>query len=133
MDPDAVVQCPYDPSHQVRVSRLPYHLVRCQKVSRALATCPFNARHRVPRGHLRSHLSSCPDKRLLEDPQGTEDTRGTLWSCPEPPGAWQPPPCQENWDAELDALEEPPPFILNVTSCDLPVPCDRYDPRGPPQ
>ncbi|OWK49494.1 Gametocyte-specific factor 1, partial [Lonchura striata] len=75
MEPDALVQCPYDRNHQVRVSRLPYHLVRCQQnnpqVSRALATCPFNARHRVPRGHLRSHVSCCPDKLPLELPPGT--------------------------------------------------------------
>ncbi|NXF76197.1 GTSF1 factor, partial [Sclerurus mexicanus] len=162
------------------------------QASRHLATCPFNARHRVPRNHLRSHLSSCPDKRLLDASQGTlcppqgrlcpqvcpgvarplsltavlsvpADTEGMPWSTsgmhPEPPEPWQPPPCRENWDAgegprrflvvpavspppgwhdpvlspraELDALEELPPFILNVTSWDLPTPCDRYDPRGP--
>ncbi|TRZ11598.1 hypothetical protein HGM15179_015505 [Zosterops borbonicus] len=122
MEPEALVQCPYDRSHQVRVSRLPYHLVRCQQnnpqVSRTLATCPFNARHRVPRAHLRGHVTACPDRRL-ELPPGA-----TAW---EPPQAWQPPPCREDWDAELSELEleEPPPFILHVTKGDLPVPCHR--------
>ncbi|NXI17219.1 GTSF1 factor, partial [Irena cyanogastra] len=153
MEPDALVQCPYDRSHQVRVSRLPYHLVRCQQnnpqVSRTLATCPFNARHRVPRAHLRSHVTSCPDKLPLELPPGAravpecprlspavpgrvpsppaplspadpEDTAGTAWG---PPQAWQPPPCREDWDAGELELEEPPPFILQVTKGDLPVPC----------
>ncbi|NXY26942.1 GTSF1 factor, partial [Atrichornis clamosus] len=96
------------------------------QVSRTLATCPFNARHRVPRGHLRSHVTSCPDRLLLDVPPDTEDTpRG---HPREPPRAWQPPPCREDWDAELSELEEPPPFILNVTNGDLPVPCHRYDP-----
>ncbi|NXO46492.1 GTSF1 factor, partial [Locustella ochotensis] len=162
MEPDALVQCPYDRSHRVRVSRLPYHLVRCQQnnpqVSRTLATCPFNARHRVPRAHLRSHVTSCPDKLPLELPPGTpcppprvspgvprcvpvtavpsvpaepEDTAGTAW---EPPQAWQPPPCREDWDAELSELEleEPPPFILHVTKGDLPVPCHSLDPSAAP-
>lgn len=35
MDPEALVQCPYDKAHQIRVSRLPYHLVKCQRVSGA--------------------------------------------------------------------------------------------------
>ncbi|XP_066063645.1 gametocyte-specific factor 1 [Chamaea fasciata] len=130
MEPDALVQCPYDRSHQVRVSRLPYHLVRCQQnhpqVSRTLATCPFNASHRVPRAHLRGHVTSCPDKLLLELPPDPEDTAGT---------AWEPPPCREDWDAELSELEleEPPPFILHVTKGDLPVPCYSPDPATPPE
>ncbi|NXF00355.1 GTSF1 factor, partial [Menura novaehollandiae] len=161
MEPDALVQCPYDRNHRVRVSRLPYHLIRCQRnnpqVSRTLATCPFNARHRVPRGHLRSHVTSCPDKLLLDVPAGmrcpppgaprcpqvcppltavpsvpaaTEDVPG---STREPPRAWQPPPCREDWDAELSELEEPPPFILNVTTGDLPVPCHSSPPAAPPE
>ncbi|XP_032939195.1 gametocyte-specific factor 1 [Catharus ustulatus] len=136
MEPDALVQCPYDRSHQVRVSRLPYHLVRCQQnnpqVSRSLATCPFNARHRVPRGHLRSHVSSCPDKLPLELPPDPEDAAGAPW---EPPQAWQPPPCREDWDAELSELEQeqPPPFVLHVTKGDLPVPCPSPDPATPPE
>ncbi|NXW80537.1 GTSF1 factor, partial [Hirundo rustica] len=124
MEPDALVQCPYDRSHQVRVSRLPYHLVRCQQnnpqVSRGLATCPFNARHRVPRAQLRGHAATCPDRLRLELPPDPEDAAGKAW---EPPQAWQPPPCREDWDAELSELEEHPPFILRVTKGDLPVPC----------
>ncbi|XP_063035362.1 gametocyte-specific factor 1 [Melospiza melodia melodia] len=84
MDPDAVVQCPYDRNHQVRESRLPYHLVRCQQnnpqVSRTLATCPFNARHRVPRALLRAHVASCPDKLPLELPPDPEEGHGQ--DCP---------------------------------------------------
>ncbi|NXS19230.1 GTSF1 factor, partial [Mystacornis crossleyi] len=92
------------------------------QVSRSLATCPFNARHRVPHGHLRSHVTSCPDKLLLELPPEAEDTATMAW---EPPRAWRPPPCREDWEAELSELqlEERLPFILHVTNGDLPVPC----------
>ncbi|XP_038020243.1 gametocyte-specific factor 1 isoform X1 [Motacilla alba alba] len=159
MEPDALVQCPYDRSHQVRVSRLPYHLVRCQQnnpqVSRTLATCPFNARHRVPRALLRAHVTSCPDKLPLELPPGVSPAvprcaqvcpltavpcvpavpEDTLQTAGGPPQAWQPPPCQEDWDAEQSELEleEPLPFILQVTKGDLPVPCHSADPAAPPE
>uniref|UniRef100_A0A8C9G491 CHHC U11-48K-type domain-containing protein n=1 Tax=Pavo cristatus TaxID=9049 RepID=A0A8C9G491_PAVCR len=75
MDPEALVQCPYDKAHQIRVSRLPYHLVKCQRnnpqVARSLEICPFNARHRMPRAELQRHIACCPDQRLLFDAQGT--------------------------------------------------------------
>lgn len=32
MDGEEQVPCPYDKSHLIRVSRLPYHLVKCQRV-----------------------------------------------------------------------------------------------------
>ncbi|XP_041324167.1 gametocyte-specific factor 1 isoform X2 [Pyrgilauda ruficollis] len=103
MEPDALVQCPYDRSHQVRVSRLPYHLVRCQQnnpqVSRTLATCPFNARHRVPRALLRGHVTSCPDKLPLELPPGvprcaqvpTQTPRTRPGQAGDPPRPGSPP------------------------------------------
>uniref|UniRef100_A0A669QAM6 CHHC U11-48K-type domain-containing protein n=1 Tax=Phasianus colchicus TaxID=9054 RepID=A0A669QAM6_PHACC len=75
MDPEALVQCPYDKAHQIRVSRLPYHLVKCQRnnpqVARSMEICPFNARHRIPRAELQRHIACCPDQRLLFDSQGT--------------------------------------------------------------
>ncbi|KAK4807381.1 hypothetical protein QYF61_027424 [Mycteria americana] len=152
MDPEALVQCPYDKSHQVRVSRLPYHLVKCQRnnprVARTLATCPFNARHRVPQAKLRSHVASCPDKRQPDLPHEMDAPFGDGMKQPEVPAAWQGPPCQEDWEAgaklpllavspqgwhvpisspfaELEGLEDPPPFVLNVRTNDLLLPCDR--------
>uniref|UniRef100_A0A8C2YGZ1 Gametocyte specific factor 1 n=1 Tax=Coturnix japonica TaxID=93934 RepID=A0A8C2YGZ1_COTJA len=75
MDPEALVQCPYDKAHQIRVSRLPYHLVKCQRnnpqVARTLEVCPFNARHRLPRAELQRHIACCPDQRQLFDCHGT--------------------------------------------------------------
>ncbi|KAM7080026.1 gametocyte-specific factor 1 isoform 1-T1 [Ciconia maguari] len=135
MDPEALVQCPYDKSHQVRVSRLPYHLVKCQRnnprVARTLATCPFNARHRVPQAKLRSHVTSCPDKRQPDLPHEMDTSFGDGMKRPEVPAAWQGPPCQEDWEAELEGLEDPPPFVLNVRTNDLLLPCDSSAPAAP--
>ncbi|NWV73373.1 GTSF1 factor, partial [Dasyornis broadbenti] len=120
MEPDALVQCPYDRSHQVRVSRLPYHLVRCQQVR--------GVPRQVSPGVSLSPPHGCP----LCTPADPGDTAGDRKAW-EPPRAWQPPPCREDWDAELSELEveEPPPFILNVTKGDLPVPCHSSGPAAP--
>ncbi|XP_074663692.1 LOW QUALITY PROTEIN: gametocyte-specific factor 1 [Strix aluco] len=135
MDPEALVQCPYDKSHQVRASRLPYHIVKCQRnhpqVARMLATCPFNARHRVPQANLRSHIASCPDKRLSDLPHEMDMSLGNRMKQPEIPTAWQSPPCQEDWEAELEDLEDPPPFIFNIGMNDLLLPCDSFAPAAP--
>ncbi|XP_040395265.1 gametocyte-specific factor 1 [Cygnus olor] len=131
-EPEALVQCPYDRSHRVRAARLPYHLVKCQRnnpqVARHLATCPFNARHRVPRAELRSHLASCPDRRQIDVPP---EAAAAETKSPEAPAAWQSPPCREDWEAELDGLEDAPPFILTVTTGELLLPSDRCAPAAP--
>uniref|UniRef100_A0A8V5GWS2 Uncharacterized protein n=1 Tax=Melopsittacus undulatus TaxID=13146 RepID=A0A8V5GWS2_MELUD len=91
MDPESLVQCPFDGSHRVRASRLPYHLVRCERnhpqLARSLATCPFNARHRVPQPELRRHVTECPDRR-----HGTaQRTPHVTPSPPAPPLTCAPP------------------------------------------
>ncbi|XP_042652775.1 gametocyte-specific factor 1 isoform X3 [Tyto alba] len=146
MEPEALVQCPYDSSHRLRASRLPYHLVKCEQcllslltpshpqnnpqVARTLATCPFNARHRVPQAKLWSHVASCPDKRQPDLPHEMDMSLGDRAKQSDVPTAWQSPPCQEDWEAELEDLEDPPPFIFNVRMNDpLLLPRDRT-PRG---
>ncbi|XP_033927449.1 gametocyte-specific factor 1 [Melopsittacus undulatus] len=128
MDPESLVQCPFDGSHRVRASRLPYHLVRCERnhpqLARSLATCPFNARHRVPQPELRRHVTECPDRRHeMELPP--------LKSSQQPEVPWKAPPCQEDWEAELSGLEDPEPFILNPCSKELLLPWDSSPPAAP--
>lgn len=134
-DPQALVQCPYDKSHRVRVARLPYHLVKCERnnpqVARQLAICPFNARHRVPHAELQRHLASCPDRRPMDVPLEAPMKPGADGKSPEAPAAWQSPPCQEDWDAELEGLEDAPPFIFKVTTGELRLPSDRRTPAAP--
>ncbi|XP_053907458.1 gametocyte-specific factor 1 isoform X3 [Cuculus canorus] len=122
MDPEDLVQCPYDKNHRVRVSRLPYHLVKCQRnnpgIARSLTTCPFNARHRVPQHQLRSHLASCPDQHLSSLPPEMGTSQSQRVQQPEAPvvprGAQQ-----EDWEAEVENLEDPLPFIFDGSMNDL--------------
>ncbi|OPJ72600.1 gametocyte-specific factor 1 [Patagioenas fasciata monilis] len=134
MDPEQLVQCPYDKSHQIRVARLPYHLVKCEKnnpgVARRLATCPFNARHRVPRTAFQHHIASCPDKRQLDLLLGTDSPLSNPTARNETPPAWQGPTCQEDWEAELQDLEEQPPFILRAGANNLLLPSDSSAPAA---
>ena len=37
-DVDELVECPYDPLHMIRVSRFPYHLIKCAKVRATVYT-----------------------------------------------------------------------------------------------
>jgi len=32
IDPNRIVQCPYDKNHQIRASRFPFHVLKCRKV-----------------------------------------------------------------------------------------------------
>ncbi|KAG6922477.1 gametocyte specific factor 1 [Chelydra serpentina] len=104
LDPERLIQCPYDAHHQIRACRFPYHLIKCRKnhpeIVKQLATCPFNARHQVPRAEISRHISSCDDKRCIE-----QDIVSQLNDCRREKmntvSMWQPPPCDEDWDKEL--------------------------------
>ncbi|KAG2468141.1 PFD5 protein, partial [Polypterus senegalus] len=65
-DPEALQQCPYDKSHQIRAIRFPYHLIKCGKnhpeLAKQLKSCPFNARHLVQKHELSSHIANCEDR-----------------------------------------------------------------------
>ncbi|XP_042558241.1 gametocyte-specific factor 1-like [Dipodomys spectabilis] len=71
VDPERLLQCPYDKNHKIRSCRFPYHLVKCKEnhpdIAARLATSPFNARHLVPRDQLTEHIATCMDKTSLED------------------------------------------------------------------
>ncbi|KFP87479.1 Gametocyte-specific factor 1, partial [Acanthisitta chloris] len=107
MDPQRLIQCPFDKHHQIRAYRFPYHLVKCRKnnpeVAKTLDTCPFNARHLVPHAKLKDHIMNCRDKTLMEqdianqacDHQQKQVNDGSTWQAP---------PCDEDWDKE--ALEQ---------------------------
>ncbi|XP_030051331.1 gametocyte-specific factor 1 [Microcaecilia unicolor] len=112
LDPEALLQCPYDSNHQIRACRFPYHLVKCRKnhpdVVKQLATCPFNARHLIPRAEIGHHISTCDDKSCIEQ-DIVQETRSYRREevIPE---RWQPPPCDEDWDKELQ--EQPGPTFI---------------------
>ncbi|XP_008586357.1 PREDICTED: gametocyte-specific factor 1 isoform X1 [Galeopterus variegatus] len=103
LDPEKLLQCPYDKNHQIRACRFPYHLIKCRKnhpdVANKLATCPFNARHQVPRTEISRHITSCDDRSCIEQDVvnqtrnlGQETVAESTWECP---------PCDEDWDKDL--------------------------------
>ncbi|XP_067391151.1 gametocyte-specific factor 1-like isoform X2 [Emydura macquarii macquarii] len=104
LDPEKLIQCPYDNYHQIRACRFPYHLIKCRKnhpeIAAQLATCPFNARHQVPRAEISHHISSCDDKSCIE-----QDIVSQWNTCHRKEvnivSMWQPPPCDEDWDKDL--------------------------------
>uniref|UniRef100_A0A3B4BH19 CHHC U11-48K-type domain-containing protein n=1 Tax=Periophthalmus magnuspinnatus TaxID=409849 RepID=A0A3B4BH19_9GOBI len=66
IDPDRLLQCPFDKNHQIRACRFPYHLIKCRKnhpkLASELKTCPYNARHLVPKHELNHHTETCEDR-----------------------------------------------------------------------
>nr|XP_014350970.1 PREDICTED: gametocyte-specific factor 1 isoform X1 [Latimeria chalumnae] len=103
-DPEKLIQCPYDKNHQIRACRFPYHLIKCGKnhpdVVRELVTCPFNARHQVPRSDLSHHIANCEDRCCIEDDIESQVCTNKRRGATE--NAWIPPPCEEDWDKELE-------------------------------
>nr|XP_033791691.1 gametocyte-specific factor 1-like isoform X2 [Geotrypetes seraphini] len=107
--PEALLQCPYDSYHRIRACRFPYHLVKCRKnhpdVAKQLATCPFNARHLIPRAEIGHHISTCDDKSCIEQDivEQTKSYRREEVILERK----QPPPCDEDWDKELQGQSGP--------------------------
>lgn len=60
MSSDWVV-CPFNSSHRLPQSRLPYHITKCRTkyVGPPMEMCPFNATHYVQAGTLRQHYGKC--------------------------------------------------------------------------
>ena len=92
LDPERLLWCPYGKkqkkakkNHQIRACRFPYHLIKWRKnhpdVTNTWATCPFGALHQLPQAEISHHISSCDDKRRIEQDvvrkSGTLDKR--LW------------------------------------------------------
>ncbi|XP_053147312.1 gametocyte-specific factor 1-like isoform X2 [Hemicordylus capensis] len=118
LDPDKLMQCPYDKNHKIRACRFPYHLVKCRKnhpdIVQQLATCPFNARHQVPREEIRQHISSCDDKRCIEQDIASQVDSHRRES--NVVSSWQSPPCEEDWDRELEEQSNSV-FVWGSTHC----------------
>uniref|UniRef100_A0A673CR85 Gametocyte-specific factor 1-like n=1 Tax=Sphaeramia orbicularis TaxID=375764 RepID=A0A673CR85_9TELE len=76
-DPDKLLQCPFDKSHQIRACRFPYHLIKCRKnhpkLASELKTCPFNARHLVPKHELTLHTETCEDRTSVDREDEADD------------------------------------------------------------
>ena len=70
---EKLLQCPYNPSHQVRPDRFGNHLVRCRESLSKQPTspyyykiddyevCKFNSLHHVPKREMSEHVKKCKD------------------------------------------------------------------------
>ena len=85
-------------NHQISACRFPYHLIKWGKnhpdVTNTRATCPFSALHQLPQAEISHHMSSCDDKRRIEQDVvsqisdlGLETLAKSMWQCP---------PCDED-------------------------------------
>ncbi|XP_076657636.1 uncharacterized protein LOC143361828 [Halictus rubicundus] len=59
-----IVSCPYDGTHRVKQSKLPYHLTRCKRNNNSSTfnskvSCPFNAFHVIEEETFKSHVDDC--------------------------------------------------------------------------
>ncbi|XP_020821908.1 gametocyte-specific factor 1 [Phascolarctos cinereus] len=118
LDPEKLIQCPYDKNHQIRACRFPYHLIKCRKnhpdVANKLATCPFNARHQVPRAEIGRHISSCDDKSFIEQDVVSQSRNYRCEAVAV--NTWQCPPCDEDWDKDLLG-QSSTTFVWGTANC----------------
>ncbi|XP_062888972.1 gametocyte-specific factor 1-like [Mobula hypostoma] len=115
IDPEDLLQCPYDKNHHIRACRFPYHLVKCRKnfpdIARKLESCPFNARHCIPKAEMMHHIMNCVDKKVIEE-EFVFNAQGKPYDIPQ--SAWQCPPPEEDWDKDED--ESSGTFIYGYTN-----------------
>ncbi|KAJ0064838.1 hypothetical protein NL108_016393 [Boleophthalmus pectinirostris] len=103
IDPNRLLQCPFDKNHQIRACRFPYHLIKCRKnhpkLANELKTCPYNAYHLVPKHELNHHTETC-ENRITLDTVDDAVTNGNHWQVPV--STWVNPNPMEDWDAEAE-------------------------------
>jgi len=96
------MQCPYNRSHVILKSRMQRHLVKCKRnyPMADKVVCPFSAIHHVDKHDYQYHVSTCPDRHVIEGHKYVceESEHGNL----EPAPYHHPEllPTEENWDAE---------------------------------
>ncbi|KAK7884919.1 hypothetical protein WMY93_028042 [Mugilogobius chulae] len=106
VDPDRLLQCPYDKNHQIRACRFPYHLIKCRKnhpkLANELKTCPYNARHLVHKHELKHHTEICEDRINVDtvDDAVQNGEGSNHWQVPV--STWVNPNQNEDWDEEAE-------------------------------
>ncbi|KAL3192283.1 hypothetical protein MRX96_059251 [Rhipicephalus microplus] len=98
---DDLVQCPYDPNHKVKRTRISIHMSKCKKtVGRpCLRPCLFNGDHLVPsmKSLFIHHLETCPDRSSILPVRREDLDRPYVFPVT---GASRPlPEPEEMWDA----------------------------------
>ena len=107
MNTDDLVTCPYNKYHQIKPSRIQYHLIKCKKVNlydpnfpvkphlifltfqqhpdKNYTVCPYNASHHFPRDQIRDHLLECRDRRIAEMQKYNDPLPGRHGCLSNPP------------------------------------------------
>jgi len=87
MDRENLVTCPYNKFHQIRNSRIRYHLLKCGKnhPNIELEVCPYNATHLFPEVQRSRHLVECPDRRIVDMQKYNEPLPGRHGYLANPP------------------------------------------------
>ena len=104
-DWERTITCPYNPSHQITVERIQWHLVKCRKnyPSSDHVICPFNASHHVPRPEKEYHMSVCSDRKMVEMEKYSLRSNSVhqQGNVNLPPSVVSDlPPCEEDWEKE---------------------------------
>ncbi|XP_062502068.1 gametocyte-specific factor 1-like isoform X2 [Corticium candelabrum] len=103
LDPEELLECPFDPLHQIRAKRFQYHLVKCSKQhGRPFYQCPNNARHvKTSKEDFDAHKLVCEDRKQVEAEirhamgQTTTPFKGNTtlpeyeWRRPDPDEDWE--------------------------------------------
>ena len=70
---EKLLQCPYDPVHQIRPERFSLHLIKCRKALENHPTSPYyhkinefkicrwNQKHHIPKAEIAQHEKECSD------------------------------------------------------------------------
>jgi len=82
-----LVTCPYNKFHQIRNSRIRYHIIKCQKNNPHinLLVCPYNATHRFREEEEKNHLVDCADRRIYDIQRYNEPVPGRHGYLVNPP------------------------------------------------
>ncbi|XP_076874830.1 gametocyte-specific factor 1 [Brachyhypopomus gauderio] len=116
IDPNKLLQCPYDKNHQIRACRFPFHLLKCRKnhpkLASELKTCPFNAKHLMPKHELSHHVENCEDKPRPVSAE-EEPSKEMLRKFQVPVSTWRQ-PVSEDWDKEVD--DQADTFVWGVST-----------------
>lgn len=101
---DPYVICPYNSSHLIAQSRLPKHIVKCEKnyPEHHKIMCPYNATHRFFKHVLPEHIIICPTRNVLESEMYPEPRKRGNISFALNSEISSTIDCTENWDINND-------------------------------
>ncbi|XP_078035987.1 uncharacterized protein LOC144469491 isoform X2 [Augochlora pura] len=94
--------CPYDRSHRISKSKLPYHLLRCKlsNSSKAKVCCPFNAFHIINEAIFEEHVKNCSSSGNVRTHLYSFESTKQLGTMPLEAVALLTVPIMEDWKEE---------------------------------